>query len=81
ISIFMALFEEWNKNHFISPVHISRSKIMRTAKIHSPTTYHQCIQDLQQLGYIAYFPSYHPRLGSAVYLLDFHTYAEGSNHR
>lgn len=52
-----------------SPIYISRKKVMQLSHINSIVTYHKCIKDLQQYGYIEYIPSYHPAFGSKVYLL------------
>ncbi len=41
---------------------------MQIAKIRGYATYHKCIKDLHTYGYIEYLPSYHPALGSLVYL-------------
>lgn len=67
ISLYMALFEAWNKNDFINPVSITRKEIMLSAKI-TRTTYHRYIKELHDYSYIKYVPSYHPILGSLVYL-------------
>ena len=67
ISIYIALFEIWNLNHFQNPVSISRRKIMNMSKISSNATYHKCMRELGEGGYIRYIPSYHPVLGSSVY--------------
>lgn len=42
---------------------------MRGAKIFGLATYHKCIKDLNDFGYISYQPSYNPRVGSRVYLV------------
>lgn len=68
ISIYMALFSYWNMNNGQNPVSISRNKIMKTAKINGLGTYHRCMKDLKEFGYIEYCPSYHPLLGSQVWL-------------
>lgn len=67
VSLYMALFEVWNRNDFINPVSITRRDIMLTAKI-TRTVYHRCIKELHDYGYIRYIPSFHPILGSIVYL-------------
>lgn len=67
ISLYMALFECWNQNRFKNPIHITRDKIMPPAKINGIATYHRCIKDLHQLGYISYHPSFHPGIPSEVY--------------
>ena len=50
-------------------ISISRKKVMQLAHINSIVTYHKCIKELQQFGYIHYRPSYHPAFGSEVRLL------------
>src|SRR5689334_14591739 len=51
-------------------IQISRSQIMSQCKIASIATYHKCMRELHDLGYIIYNPSYHPILGSAITLVD-----------
>ena len=51
------------------PIFISRKKIMALSHINNFVTYHKCIKELQQFGYIQYYPSYHPAIGSKVHLL------------
>ena len=46
----------------------SRKKVMQLSHS-SIVSYHKCIKDLEQYGYIEYIPSYHPALGRKVYLL------------
>lgn len=45
-------------------------ELMRQAKISGMATYHKCMRDLNELGYIRYIPSYNPILGSLVYVLN-----------
>jgi hypothetical protein len=73
VSLYMALFQYWNLNRFKSPISISRSEIMGISKIGSNATYHKCIKDLHNYGYIRYEPSYNPFRGSWVYLFNFQT--------
>src|SRR5450432_3337225 len=68
IVLYMALFQCWNKNEFNNPISISRSQVMKLAKINSKTTYHKYMKDLTDFGYIKYSPSYHPVLGTTVSL-------------
>jgi hypothetical protein len=70
ISLYMALFEFWNKNKFNNPIQIKRDMIMPFAKINGIATYHQCMKDLHQLGYIVYHPSFHPGIPSEVYFTE-----------
>lgn len=69
ISLYMALFQVYNLNSFRNPIQITRSAVMHKAKISGLATYHKCIKDLKEFGYIQYFPSFHPGIGSQVYLL------------
>jgi len=57
-------------NDIKAPIYISRKKVMELSHINNFVTYHKCIKELQQLGYIEYFPSYHPAIGSKVYILN-----------
>jgi hypothetical protein len=68
VSLYLAVFQHWNLNHFQNPVSVSRSQLMRISKIGSLATYHKCIKELHQFGYFHYVPSYNPFRGSYVYL-------------
>jgi hypothetical protein len=69
ITMYMALFQFYNLNQFCNPVYITRVSVMEVAKISGLATYHKCIKDLHDFGYIQYLPSYHPGIRSQVYLL------------
>lgn len=71
ISLYLALFQFWNLNHFRNPISISRNEMMRLSKISAFGTYHKCIKDLQEFGYLEYMPSFNPYKGSMVNLLSF----------
>jgi len=45
---------------------------MKVCKISSNATYHKCIKELNEFGYLRYSPSYNPYKGSLVYLFDFY---------
>lgn len=49
-------------------IQISRKTLMRSARIKSIATYHVCIRELRELGYIDYRPSYHPMRASRIAL-------------
>lgn len=70
ISLYMALFQFYNLNQLQNPVHITRAAVMEVAKISGLATYHKCIKDLADFGYIQYQPSYNPAISSLVYLLN-----------
>ena len=73
ISLYLAMFQFWNLNHFRNPISISRSEMMRLSKIGALGTYHKCIRQLQEFGYIIYEPSFNPYKGSLVHLHNFDT--------
>ncbi|AYN66492.1 hypothetical protein D1013_03385 [Euzebyella marina] len=66
ISLYMALFQEWNSNRFAEEFYVNRRELMRVAKIGSKSTYHRCIVDLDGWQYLSYFPSNNPYKGSKV---------------
>ncbi|WP_200586443.1 hypothetical protein [Pedobacter segetis] len=68
--ILIALFIVYQKQNYIMPFQISRRKLMALAKIHSIATYHKCIKELVNLGYILYEPSYPPLKRSEVFLTE-----------
>ena len=69
ISLYLALFYFYVLNHFQNPVLITRAGVMHRAKICGLATYHKCIKDLSDFGYISYKPSYNPMVGSTVHLV------------
>jgi hypothetical protein len=70
ISLYMALFHFYNLNQFQNPIAITRASVMKVAKIYGLATYHKCLKDLAEFGYIVYVPSYNPALNSRVYFPD-----------
>ena len=75
ISLYMAIFQLWNQNRFQNPISISRDELMRISKIASTATYHKCMKDLTERGYVIYKPSFNPFKGSILEVcnLDFYT--------
>lgn len=76
ISLYVSLFQFWNACRFNNPISISRNEVMKVSKICSKATYHKCIRELNEYGYLRYMPSYNPFKGSLVYLFDFRTGTE-----
>ena len=68
ISLYMALLQQWNLNGGLNPVIITRTTIMKAAKINARYTYNKCMNNLQEFGYITYLPSSNPFTNSTVYL-------------
>ena len=69
IGIYAALLQYWKEHGFQNPVHAFSYEIMQIAKISASTTYHKCVKDLNDYGYIRYVPSFKRNQGSKVYLL------------
>ena len=67
ISLFTALFVQWQRNGFISPFHVTRKELMGISRIASVATSHNCIRQLDAYGFIIYQPSFNPKAGSLVY--------------
>jgi hypothetical protein len=67
ISLFSALFVCWQQGGFKNPFAVTRKKLMAFSGIASIATYHKCIRELDEFGYIRYQPSYHPIKGSLVW--------------
>lgn len=67
ISLLTALFVCWQQSGFENPFAITRKKLMAFSGIASIATYHKCIRELDEFGYIRYQPSYHPLKGSLVW--------------
>lgn len=67
LSLLTALFVSWQRNEFVSPFSFNRRELMGFSRIASVATYHKCIRELDEYGYIRYQPSYHPKLGSVAY--------------
>jgi len=66
ISLYMALFQEWNSSRFADEFYVNRRDLMRVAKIGSKSTYHRCVTDLDSWNYLLYFPSNNPYKGSKI---------------
>jgi hypothetical protein len=71
VSMYVSMFQLWNANRFQNPISIARSELMLISKISGKTTYHKCLKELSEFGYIRYDPSYNPMKGSLVYLFSF----------
>ena len=66
VSLYMALFQIWNTTRFAEKFFINRQEVMQLSKIGSNTTYHRCLQDLDNWKYIEYFPSHNIYKGSEL---------------
>lgn len=66
VSLYLALFRQWNLNRFHNPFPILREELMEMSRIGSKTTYARCIKELHQWGYISYSPSGNRHTGRQV---------------
>jgi len=66
ISLYMALFQEWNSSRFAVEFYVNRRDLMLASKIGSKSTYHRCVTDLDSWNYLSYFPSNNPYKGSKI---------------
>lgn len=69
IGIYAALLQYWKEHEFANPLQAYSYDIIQIARISSPTTYHKCVRDLNEYGYIKYEPSFKRNSPSKVYLL------------
>jgi len=69
ISLYSCLLNLWFANSFPHQVKITRKKLMFKAHFKSITTYHKCMGELVELGYISYTPTYDTYQGSTVEIL------------
>lgn len=74
ISLYTALLHLYSESGSQNPFSITRKELMQLSHIHALATYHRCIRELEAFGYIGYAPSFHPQLGSLVYLKGWETY-------
>jgi hypothetical protein len=68
LSIYLALFCQWCLEGN-NPIVVNRLEVSRMAKV-GRSTYHRCMHELHEFGYIRYTPSYSAVLGSLVQLVD-----------
>ena len=73
ISLYMALFQEWNSCRFAAEFYVNRGDLMNASKIGSKSTYHRCIKELDSWGYLFYHPSKNPYKGSKIQMSIFGT--------
>lgn len=66
ISLYLALFRQWNASRFREQFVISRAETMEMARIGSANTYARCMKELARWGYIHYKPSSNLHFGSTV---------------
>jgi len=73
ISLYFALFQQWNEQRFAEQIIITRGETMELSRLGSMNTYARCMKELAQWGYIAYIPSSNLHSGSRVTCIRFDT--------
>ena len=66
LSIYMALLTCWQNQNCHGEFTISRKEIMRLSKIAGISTYHRCMKQMIEYGYVIYQPEYDSYKGSRV---------------
>lgn len=70
IGIYAALLQYRVERDFTNPIHVFSHEIMSIAKLSSAITYHKCVKELSEYGYIRYEPSFNRMKGSKIYFAD-----------
>ena len=70
IGIYAALLQFRADKGFINPIEAYRYEIMEIAKISAPFTYHRCMQDLNNYGYLRYLPTKKRNQRSKIFFLN-----------
>ena len=71
ISLYLALFRQWNEYRFCDRFVVSRAETMEQARIGSANTYARCMKELTDWGYIHYKASSNLHCGSIVSCIRF----------
>ena len=67
IGIYAALLQFRADRGFINPIQVYSYEIMEIAMISSPKTYHKCMHELNEYGYIKYVPTRNRNQRSTIY--------------
>lgn len=73
ISLYFALFQQWNADRFGQQFVITRAETMEISRLGSVNTYARCMKELSEWGYIRYIPSSNLHSGSRVSCIRFDT--------
>src|SRR5690554_2602961 len=79
ISLYLALFQIWNRTRFKKEIHIRRDELMHLSKIGSTNTYSKCLKQLSEWNYIKYTPSKSRFKSSKVHMYRFDTTPDTSH--
>ncbi len=73
ISLYFALFQQWNADRFGEQFVITRAETMEMSRLGSVNTYARCMKELSQWGYIQYIPASNIHAGRRVSCIRFDT--------
>ncbi len=68
ISLYIAIVYSCRKQGSKMPIRIYRKDLMRRSKMRGKGTYHRCLRDLTEYGFIRYVPSNDSLKRSQIYL-------------
>lgn len=69
LALFMAILMYSNSGISSKWFRVCRSKLMEFSKLRSKSTYHKCLKNLVDFGYIRYEPSYDPIRASRISII------------
>lgn len=69
IAIFAALVQFWIQKGKVNPIQAYSIEIQNIAKIMSPKTYHKCMRELHEYGYLFYVPTKNKNRRSSIYFI------------
>ncbi|WP_423735205.1 hypothetical protein [Chitinophaga caseinilytica] len=69
ISLYLALFQIWNQHRFQNPFPVVRGEVLLLCRIGSNNTYSRCLRDLQDFGFIIYYPAMRKGTSSQIVML------------
>lgn len=72
-SLYLAFFKLWNQRHFPKTIMVKGKQVMSLAKIRSRPTYYILLRELKRWGYVQYYASSSPQIGTLVELFRFDT--------
>lgn len=70
IGVYAALLQYRMQKGFTNPIQVFSHEIMSIAKLSSAITYHKCVKELSNYGYIRYEPSFNRTKGSKIYFAE-----------
>ncbi|KAF2328142.1 hypothetical protein [Flavobacterium ginsenosidimutans] len=71
IAIYAALLQLRSVRGSGNPIEVFRRELAPIAKISSRYTYHKCLRELDEYGYLHYEPSFKKTRASRIYFFDF----------